>query len=200
MCRSYDRSRYEAIRDKARGSNQPAAIQAVHKLCRDYLEQSNPPNAMTGEVETWEKWFDGWNKGKEFYVRVVWVRIDRESVWHHRWSFWNPEVWVTVSVNGKALSTKHKTVALGREERDIPNNLLGPFFWKWNDPDVRVIFHHKDATPPNFASTFDEDEAFKIRNFNPKLPISHDGGKIGLMLECTDVEPPLLPLYKDLDK
>ena len=131
-------------------------------------------------------------EGKEFYVRVVSVRIERESVWRHRLSYWKTRDMGDRICERRSSFDEHKTIELDREERDISDNLLGPFFWKWNNPDVRVIFHHKDATPPNFASTFDEDEAFKIRNFNPKLPISHDGGKISLMLECKDVEPPLI--------
>jgi hypothetical protein len=128
---------------------------------------------------------------------VAWVRIDRGSAWHYRWSLWGPEVWVAVTVNGKSDSTHQKAIDRDREERDLPGNLLGPFTWKWGDPEVSVSFHHKGASPPNFPSDFDGDRDFKVRNLNHL--ISYDRGRISLRLECPEVESPPLPPYKEVD-
>jgi hypothetical protein len=200
IAKNYDRSLYEIIRRRALDGNRPETILAVHNLCLKYLGATVPEagKAMTSEVEVWNKWFDDWARGKEFSVRVVWVRIDRGSAWHHQLTPFNPEVWVSVTVNDKTFSTDHKSIYLDKEERDLPGSSLGPFFWKWGDPEVTVSFHHKDASPPKFESSFDDDHDFKIRNLN--RPISYDGTKVSFRLECPEAKPPVLPPYKDLSR
>ena len=150
---------------------------------------------MTAEVNGWAKWFDAWGKGREFYVRVSYVRIERDSVWHHHWSTPNPWVHATVQVGAKTYSTGNKSIPLDRDERDLPNDRLGPFTWKWGDPDVAVSLVHKDASPPQFSENFGDSDAFKGRHLNDRT--TFDGGKIAVRLECPEVVPPSLPPYKE---
>ena len=82
--RSYDRSCYEVIRDRAREGNEPETLEAVHKLCLQYLNNpSNTIKAMTSEVENWLKWFDSWGGGREFFVTVTSVEVKHGSQWDY---------------------------------------------------------------------------------------------------------------------
>jgi hypothetical protein len=150
---------------------------------------------MTKEIKDWASWFDGWASGKSFKVRVTTVRIERNSVWHHRLSIPNPWVHASVRVGAKTYSTGDKSISLDRDERDLPDNLLGPFTWKWGDPELVISLHHKDASPPTFSTKFDEKDPFQVRHLDELT--SFDGGKIAVRLECPEVIPPSLPSYKD---
>ena len=106
----------------------------------------------------------------------------------------NPLVHATVQVGAKTYSTGDKWIPLDRDERDLPDDRLGPFTWKWGDPDVVVSLFHKDASPPQFSASFGDSDAFKVRHLNRRT--SFDGGKIVVRLVCPEVVPPSLPPYK----
>ena len=186
---------YEAIRNKAGDGADPATLRAVRNLCTGYLNAPIPGEKMTAEVKAWAKWFDDWGKGREFTVRVTSVRIERNSAWHYRATIWDPWVHATVRVGAKTYSTGDKSIPLDRDERDLPDDKLGPFTWKWGDPDVVVSLFHKDAGPPQFSADFGDSDEFKVRHLNGRT--SFDGGKITVRLECPEVVPPSLPPYKE---
>ncbi len=193
--RKYDRASYEAICAKARSGDHPATLQAVRNLCSEYLNAPIPSKAMTNVVESWAKWFDEWGKGREFHVRVVSVRIDRDSAWHYRTWLADPWVHASVQVGARTHYTGDRWVSLGSDVRELPNDRLGPFTWKWGDPEVVVSLVYKNASPPQFSANFDDSGRFKVRNLNGQT--NFDGGKIAVRLECPEVLPPSLPPYKD---
>lgn len=150
---------------------------------------------MIAEVKCWQDWFNEWEKGREFHVLVKAVRIERNSAWHHRFSIPNPLVHATVQVGGKAYSTGDWSIPLDLDVLDLPGHKLGPFRWKWGDPDVVVSLFHKDASPPQFSASFGDADAFKVRHLNERTTFDDD--KIAVSLECPEVIPPSLPPYKD---
>jgi hypothetical protein len=188
--RGFDRSTYEKIRQRARAGNEPEVLETVQKLCREYLVTPIPYKAMVGEVESWLKWFDSWAQGRDFYVDVESVRVNRGSRWHYK-LYW-PTVWAEVHVNGATHRTGSKCIDLDRDERGLPVSRLGPFHWKWNDPEVKVELNWKDT--PSFSTRYEAD-AFSIRHLNGQ--IDFDGGKIWIRLRCPEVIPPPLSPYKD---
>jgi hypothetical protein len=191
----YDRSTYEAIRTRARDGNHPATLLAVHKLCKDYINAPISGKRMTADVEDWIRWFDGWSTGKELYVRVATIRIDRGSIWHHYWwNYYDPQVYAIVKVGTKSDRTDRKSIPLGRDVRDLPGDRLGPFIWKWGDPEVSVTLHHSGASQDELTAPFDDGDPFKVRSLDG--PTTFNGGKIAVRLECPDVIPPVLPPYK----
>jgi hypothetical protein len=190
----YDRETYNAIRTMAREGNHAATLLAVEKRCRNYLNTPIPGKTMTADVEKWVAWFDGWDTGKEIHVRVATIRIERGSTWHHRMSYSDPWVQAIVWVGTKKDFTNSKTIPLDREIRELPEDRLGPFTWKWGDPEVSVTLHHKGASPTNLTESFDDGDPFKVRHLNSST--TFDGGKIAVRLECPEVVPPTFPPYK----
>jgi len=193
--RGYDRTAYEAIRTRAGDNNHPATLLAVRKLCSDYLNSTVSTKAMSSDVERWAAWFDEWGKGREFHVRVASVRIERNSDWHHAYSYYDPWVHAGVQIGPRAESTGDKSIPLGRDERDLPSDQLGPFTWKWGDPEVLISVHHKGGKPAAYVAKFGDPDPFKVRYLNG--PTTFDDGKIAVRLECPIVIPPSLPPYKD---
>jgi hypothetical protein len=190
----YDRSAYEAICSEGPASNHPAALRKVRKLCTDYLNASIPGKTMANDVERWARWFDDWKAGKELHVRVVMIRIERGSIWHHSYSYSNPWVHAIVRVGSKSDRTGDKTIPLDRDVGDFPGDRLGPFTWKWGDPEVAITLHHKDASPVELTAPFDAGDEFKVRHLHGLT--TFDGGKISVRLACPEVDPPVLPPYR----
>ena len=192
--KGHDRAAYEAICEDARAGNHPATLRKVAKLCRDYVKAPTPGKNMATEVEQWLKWYDGWDAGKELRVKVTMVRINRDSIWYHGWSYHDPWVYAVVTVGPKRYRTEYKSIPLEREVHDLPGAPLGPFTWKWGDPVIAVALHHKGASPEDLTNTFDAEDEFKVRHLDGVT--TFDGGKIVVRLECPDVIPPVLPAYK----
>jgi hypothetical protein len=191
--RGYDRSNYNAIRNKLREGTSPRTLESLRKLCNDYVSATIPNKSMMDEVGKLVRWFDGWDRGSELYIRVAAIRIDRNSAWH-TWSwFVDPWVHITVTIGGRAFSTGQKSIPLGRDIGEIPQDRLGPFLWKWGDPEVVVTLHHKGGSPEDYSENYDDGDAFKIRHLNRIT--SFDGGKISVRLECPEVVPPTLLPY-----
>ena len=193
--KGFDRSTYQAIRTRARDGNHPETLLAVHKLCNDYLKAAIPGKRMAADVESWVRWFDEGMTGKELNVRVSLIRIGRGSIWHHYWwNYQDPWVHAVVKVGSKGDRTNSKSIPLGRDVRDLPGDRLGPFPWKWGEPEVSVTLHHAEASPEELVDSFQDGDPFKVRHLNEL--ISFDGGKIMVRLECPEVVPPPLPPYK----
>ena len=196
VMRSYDRSRYEALRDRAREGNEPETLEAVHKLCQQYQnDSSNTIQAMTSEVKNWLDWYDLWAGGREFFVTVTSVEVKHGSQWDYH--FYWPTVWVEVGINGTTFKTGSKCINLDRDERGLPDSRLGPFHSKWGEPGVAVWIKWLNANPPEWRSVFSNSQVdpFLVRHLNGE--VEYDGGKIRVRLECPDVVRPELAPYKD---
>jgi hypothetical protein len=113
---------------------------------------------------------------------------------HHDLSWPDPWVHATVTIGSRSSSTGGKRIPLGRDIGDLAGDRLGPFTWKWGDPDVSIGSHHEGASPDDLIATFGVDDAFKVRHLNDLTPFRE--GTIAVRLECPEVVPPVLPPYK----
>ncbi len=190
----WDKTLYERLTKRIADGNDAAIIQSVREQCREYLAPQETPKTMRHEVERWLKWYDGLIAGCSLTVQVESVVVGKGSKWHR--TLFYPDVFVTVRLSGRSLATGEKEVDIDREERAIPGNVLGPFAWKWGDPDVQIKITCTDYSidplpfdpPPN-------DDPFKAKWLNRTVPFND--GKILVKLKCKDVEPPPLPTYKN---
>ena len=190
----WDKTLFERLTKRVADGNDAATIQSVRDLCREYLAPQETPKTMQHEVSRWLKWHDGLIAGQTLTVRVESVEVKRGSRWHSK--FYDPDVKVTVRLSGRSRETDEKEVTIDREERAIPGNVLGPFVWKWGEPDVHVKITCTDYNLPD-PLPFDppNDDPFKAKWLNRTVPF--DSGKILVRLKCSEVEPPPLSSYKN---
>ena len=188
----WDEQLYRFVTDEIKGreltGNQLAKIQG---RCRTYLDSETRPVAMRSDVEKWLSWYRQLETGITTDVVLQSVKVDRGSRWHG--SFYYPNVFVTVKVNGREDRTAEKELWLGVQTSGFRESKLGPFPWKLGEQDVVVTITCTDGWDETLTCDFPKD-TFKLRHLNET--VSFDGGRITARLKCAAASPPALPPFK----
>jgi len=165
-------------------------LSKIKGRCEKYLDSDTRPVAMRTNVDAWLTWCRRLEAGVTAEVELQSVRVDRGSRWHG--SFYYPDVFVTVTVNGRSASTAEKELSLGVDTAGFGKSKLGPFSWKLGDQDVVVTITCTDGTDETLTCNFSQD-TFKLRHLNGT--VTFDGGRISARLKCSAANPPTLPPY-----
>ncbi|MEO2031015.1 MAG: hypothetical protein ABGZ35_02910, partial [Planctomycetaceae bacterium] len=191
---AWDRWSYQRIQSRSlQNELTPEAILAIRDLCNDYKLNKQRPLAMRQHVDQWLRWFEELRGGKNISVTLQSVTVENESHWDR--SFFYPDVFVTIAINGKRLKTGELEVnELGVPRSGFPDKQMGTYAWKWGDEDVVVEITCTDYGDETLTFNSPKDD-FMLRQLNGTVPF--DGGRIRVKLSCSAAVPPRFPKYKE---
>jgi hypothetical protein len=188
----WDQQLYRFITEEIKGRDLTGdQLLKIKGKCESYLDSDTRPVSMRSDVDTWLTWYRRLEAGVTAEVELQSVKVDRGSRWHG--SFYYPDVFVTVKVNGRSDSTGEKALSLGIDTSGFSNSKLGPFSWKLGDQDVVVTITCTDGIDETILCSFPQDD-FRLRHLNRTL--AFDGGRINVRLKCPAANPPTLPPYE----